>query len=131
MYDSRNQITTVLNRWRNPGDITDVPKAIRNDVANTYISSRFLEDGSYLRLKAITLSYRFNSDFLRRMAISNASLYVTGQNVLTFTKYTGFDPEVSTYGNDGNSNVKNIAQGIDYGAYPQSKAFIIGLNVTF
>ncbi len=131
MYDSRNQTTVTLNRWQKPGDITDVPRAIRNDVANTYISSRFLEDGSYLRLKAITLSYRFNSDFLRRMAISNASLYVTGQNVLTFTKYTGFDPEVSTYGNDGNSNVKNIAQGIDYGAYPQSKAFIIGLNVTF
>lgn len=131
MYDSRNQTTVTLNRWQKPGDITDVPRAIRNDVANTYISSRFLEDGSYLRLKAITLSYRFNSDFLRRMAISNASLYVTGQNVLTFTKYTGFDPEVSTYGNDGNSNVKNIAQGIDYGAYPQSKAFIIGLNVIF
>ena len=131
MYDSRNQTITVLNRWKNPGDITGVPKAIRNDVANTYISSRFLEDGSYLRLKAVTLSYRFNSDFLRRIAISNASIYVTGQNVLTFTKYTGFDPEVSTYGNDGNSNVKNIAQGIDYGAYPQSKSFIIGLNVTF
>ncbi len=131
MYDSRNQTTTVLNRWKAPGDVTDVPKALRNDVANTYISSRFVEDGSYLRLKAITLSYRFNSDFLKRMAISNASLYVTGQNVLTFTKYTGFDPEVSTYGNDANSNVKNIAQGIDYGAYPQSKAFIIGLNVAF
>ncbi|HRQ51994.1 MAG TPA: TonB-dependent receptor, partial [Agriterribacter sp.] len=131
MYDSRNQTTVVLNRWQNPGDVTDVPRAIRNNVANTYISSRFLEDGSYLRLKAITLSYRFTGDFLRRMAVSNASLYVTGQNVLTFTSYTGFDPEVSTYGNDGNSNVKNIAQGIDYGAYPQSRAFIIGLNLTF
>lgn len=131
MYDSRNQTTVVLNRWQKSGDITDVPRAIRNDVANTYISSRFLEDGSYLRLKAVTLSYRFSSDFLRRLSVGNASLYVTGQNVLTFTKYTGFDPEVSTYGNDSNSNVKNIAQGIDYGAYPQSKAFIIGLNVSF
>lgn len=131
MYDSRNQTTAVLRRWRNPGDRTDVPRAIRNDVANSYISSRFVENGSYLRLKAVTLSYRFAENLIRRAGMSQASVYVTGHNLLTFTKYTGFDPEVSTYGNDSNSNIKNIAQGIDYGAYPQSRVLIIGLNVTF
>ena len=131
MYDSRNQTTVVLNRWKQAGDITDVPKAIRNDTYNTYVSSRFVEDGSYLRLKQATLSYRFSNDLIKRIGMSNASLYITGQNILTFTKYTGFDPEVSSYGNDGNYSTKNIAQGIDYGAYPQAKSFIVGLNVTF
>lgn len=131
MYDSRNQTTVVLNRWKQPGDITDVPKAIRNDTYNTYISSRFVEDGSYLRLKQATLSYQFAGDLLRKIRMSNASIYITGQNILTFTKYTGFDPEVSSYGNNNDNSVKNIAQGIDYGAYPQAKSFIIGLNIMF
>lgn len=129
MYDSRNQSSKVLNRWTQPGEITDVPRALKDDTHNSLISTRFLEDGSYLRLKSLTLAYRLGG--LKRLGISNTSMYVTGNNILTFTKYTGFDPEVNSYGNDQNSNAKNIGMGIDYGAYPQTKSFIVGLNVSF
>jgi len=126
MFDSKNQSVDVLNRWQNPGDITDMPRAVGNgNVDNVRNSTRFIEDGSYLRLKSVTLSYAILHNNAKFKAIRNLSVYVTGQNLLTFTKYSGFDPEVNAFGNSSTSI------GIDYGTYPQSRTIIVGLNVEF
>ena len=126
MFDSKNQSVDVLNRWTQPGDITDVPRAIGGGtVDNVRNSTRFIEDGSYIRLKALTLSYKAIENNPKIKAIKRLSVYVTGQNLLTFTKYSGFDPEVNAYG------MSATELGIDYGTYPQAITMIVGLNVEF
>ncbi|MDH6306833.1 TonB-linked SusC/RagA family outer membrane protein [Parabacteroides sp. PF5-5] len=121
MYDLKNQSTEVLKRWRTPGQITDVPKAGFNLQPSTY----FIEDGSYLRLKDISLSYNFRGGILNKLGVSRLQPYVTARNLLTITKYDGMDPEVNQWGSNG------AVQGIDWGTYPHSKSFVFGLNVEF
>lgn len=121
MYDGKNQSTSVLNRWRIPGQLTDIPKA-EFDMKN---SSYFIEDGSYLRVKDISLSYNFSNAFLKRWGITRLQPYFTATNLLTWTNYSGMDPEVNQWGSSGS------VQGIDWGTYPQSKSFVFGLNVEF
>ena len=136
MKDSRNQSTDVLGRWKNPGDVTRIPGVSLASNDNTAISTRFLEDGSYLRFKTITLAYRIDEKLLDKIGVSNASVYVSGQNLITLTKYKGFDPEVSSFGggatNPDNrylSDNRNVSLGVDYGAYPQAKVFLFGINI--
>lgn len=121
MWDGKNQSTEVLRRWRIPGQITDVPKAGYNIKNSTY----FVEDGSYLRVKDITLSYNITAAKLRKLGISRLQPYFTASNLLTWTSYSGMDPEVNQWGNNG------AVQGIDWGTYPQSKSFVFGINVEF
>ncbi|MDR3285914.1 MAG: TonB-dependent receptor [Prevotellaceae bacterium] len=121
MYDGKNQSTRVLDRWRVPGQITNVPKA-GFDIKN---SSYFVEDGSYLRVKDITFSYNFKSNFLKKIGVNRLQPYFTVSNLLTWTKYTGMDPEVNQWGNSG------AVQGIDWGTYPHSKLYVFGINVEF
>lgn len=130
MKDSRNQSTAVLGRWQKPGDITNIPGVSANSNDNSQISTRFLENGSYLRFKTITLSYRFNPGLIQKIGLGSASVYVSAQNLFTITKYKGFDPEVSTYGNDTNTSNRNTALGVDYGAYPQAKVILFGVNLS-
>lgn len=126
MFDSKNQSVDVLERWQNPGDITDMPRAVGGgNVDNVNNSTRFIEDGSYIRLKSVTLSYTVLKNNPRVKAIRNLSVYVTGQNLLTLTKYTGFDPEVNSFGSSA------VSMGVDYGTYPQSRSIVFGLNVEF
>jgi len=124
MYDDKNQSTAVLDRWERPGMVTYMPKATTTK-DNLKPSTRFVEDGSYLRLKTLTISYNFAGKLLKKMNISRLQPYLTAQNLFTLTKYKGFDPEVSQYGGSATT------QGIDYGTYPQSKSYIIGFNVEF
>lgn len=121
MYDGKNQITDVLRRWRIPGQITDVPKAGFDMKNSTY----FIEDGSYLRVKDITLSYDFSGKWMRKLHLTKLQPYFTVTNLLTWTKYSGMDPEVNQWGNSG------AVQGIDWGTYPQTKTFTLGVNVVF
>ena len=121
MYNGMNQSTRVLNRWRIPGQITDVPKAGVDMKTSAY----FIEDGSYLRLKDISLSYDITGKWMKKAGITKLQPYFTATNLLTWTSYKGYDPEVNQYGNSG------TVQGIDYGTYPQSKSFIFGVNVEF
>jgi hypothetical protein len=114
MNDFKNQSTAVLDRWTTPGQVTNVPKA--GSSSALFISDRFVEDGTYVRLKAVTLGYNFK----KALGFNNINLYVTGQNLFTITNYSGFDPEV-------NSNGGSII-GIDYGVYPQVRTFIVGLK---
>lgn len=123
MFDSKNQSTDVLRRWTPDNPNTDIPKAGNMD--NVRNSTRFVENGSYLRLKAVTLSYRLDTDMLSKAKINKASVYVTGQNLLTFTKYSGFDPEVNAFGRSATE------LGIDYGTYPQARTIIVGVNLEF
>lgn len=122
-----NQTTDVLRRWQKPGDITDIPRATLEPVAadNKRVSSRFIEDGSYLRIKNVTLGYTFNKELMQRIHISSLRLYVSAQNLFTFTRYSGLDPEVNYGGND-------TAQiGTDFFTFPQARTFTAGLNLKF
>lgn len=123
MFDSKNQSIAVLDRWKKPGDITDIPRS--GNINNVRNSSRFIEDGSYLRLKSITLSYKVFDKTSKVKFIKDMSVYVTGRNLITLTRYSGFDPEVNAFGTSA------VEQGIDYGTYPQSRSVVLGLNVEF
>lgn len=126
MFDSKNQSVDVLRRWTPDNRNTDIPRAAgAGNVDNVRNSTRFIEDGSYLRLKSVTLSYDFSGDRLKRLGIEKLSVYSTGQNILTFTKYSGFDPEVNAFGRSATE------LGIDYGTYPQARTLTVGANVEF
>lgn len=122
-----NQTTDVLRRWKKPGDITDIPRATLESVAadNKRVSSRFIEDGSYLRIKNVTLGYSFNKELLERVHVSSLRLYVSAQNLFTFTKYSGLDPEVNYGGND------TYQVGTDFFTFPQARSLTVGLNLKF
>ena len=121
MYDGKNQSTKVLDRWRVPGQITNVPKAGWN-IKN---SSYFVEDGSYLRVKSVSLSYDVPRKIISKLGINRLQPYFTASNLLTWTSYSGMDPEVNQYGNNG------AVQGIDWGTYPLNRSFVFGLKLEF
>jgi TonB-linked SusC/RagA family outer membrane protein len=129
MSSANNASTAVLHRWENPGDVTNVPKAIfgdpgaANSVPNSSISSRFVESGAFFRLKAATLSYKVVTDGLQHIGVNSIRVYVTAQNLFTITQYKGYNPEVNQQGTSAS------ALGIDYGTYPQARTYIIGFNV--
>jgi hypothetical protein len=125
MIDPKNQSTAVNNRWRQPGDITDIPRSSFGNINNSRISTRFIEDASYVRLKALTLGYDLGENVLKKLSMSSLKIYVTGENLLTFTNYTGFDPEVNAFGG------ANVERGIDFGSYPQSRTILVGMNFSF
>jgi hypothetical protein len=122
-----NQTTAVLRRWRQPGDITDVPRATvlgYNNNANLK-SNRFIEDGSFLRIKNVNLSYDLPKDLLTKIKLSNAKVYLTVQNLWTFTNYSGMDPDVNFAGSS------NRYIGTDFFTYPQARTVTIGLSTNF
>ena len=123
----QNNLTTVLNRWRSvdqPGDGI-VPRAnSRTTGQNNAISSRWVEDGSFLRIQNITLGYKIPQMFLEKVKIQSARIYLSAQNPVTWSKYLGYNPEVSGY--EG-----ALTGGVDYGSYPLANTFIIGLNLGF
>ena len=123
MYNGSNQITDVLRRWRVPGQVTDIPKA--GELDNLRASTRWVEDGSYLKIKNITLSYDFSGPWLKeKLNISRIQPYITLDNTITFTNYSGYDPEMSQY-------TSATSMGIDWGTYPNVKTVTFGVNVDF
>ncbi|QHS59056.1 SusC/RagA family TonB-linked outer membrane protein [Chitinophaga agri] len=128
MYDSKNQSTEVLRRWRAAGQVTDIPRATNGDVTNSRTSSRFVENGSFLRMKSATLSYNLPQRALSTLHLSRLMVYATAQNLFTITKYKGFDPEVNAYAGDA---ANGVTLGIDYGTYPVARTFVLGLNLSF
>ncbi|SCD19933.1 SusC/RagA family [Proteiniphilum saccharofermentans] len=116
-----NQRREILNRWTPTNTNTSVPRA-RVTVDPLLLQSDWLiEDGSYMRVKTMTLGYTFGN--VRFM--NSLRLYVTGQNLFTITNYSGFDPEVNSQGNS------NLQLGVDYNAYPSAKAVLFGVNISF
>ncbi|PQJ76614.1 SusC/RagA family TonB-linked outer membrane protein [Polaribacter glomeratus] len=121
-----NSTTEVLNAWTPSNTNTNVPSA---KVRANDISSRFVYDGSYIRLKNIALGYTLPSDITKKLGMDNVRLSVSGQNLLTFTDYPGLDPEVS-YKASGSQN-SNVNQGFDYGNYPNIQSVSFSLNLKF
>ena len=123
-----NQTRDQLNRWQNPGDVTMVPQARLNlsgSIPNAIAaSSRYIEDGSYLRLKTVSFGYNIPETALRRFKMNSLRIYVLGQNLATITNYSGWDPEVNTDYRAGNRN-----QGGDFYAAPQIKTISFGINI--
>ena len=119
-----NQTTDQLNRWQKPGDITDVPQARLFGSNGTGNSSRYLSSGDYVRLKTATLSYVFDKALISPLHLSNARIFFTGVNLLTFTKYTGADPEVNADYIAG-----NIGQGNDFYSAPQLRTYTLGVTL--
>jgi TonB-dependent starch-binding outer membrane protein SusC len=123
-YD--NQTREILSRWQKPGDITNEPQ-LRFLLGNgTSASSRYIDDGDYVRVKNITLGYTFPQSLISRLRLSSARIYATGVNLFTITNYNGWDPEVNTDYRAGNRN-----QGADFYAAPQIRNISIGLNLGF
>ncbi len=122
MLTGANQIKDVVRRWRVPGMITDVPKA--GEVDNLRTSSRWIEDGSYLKIKNITLAYDIKHPALRRANIARIQPYITLDNMITFTKYSGYDPEMSQY-------TSATSMGVDWGTYPCVRSVVFGVNIDF
>jgi len=120
MLSLGNQSTKVLDRWEYDGQQTEIPRALYNDViGNSDFSTRWIEDGSYLRLKNVSLSYNIPNEFL---VFKNAQFYISGTNLLTLSNYLGYDPEFAF-------SSAHVTQGIDYGLTPQSRQFVIGIKL--
>lgn len=124
-----------LDRWQNPGDVTSVPRAVLFDIPRPGLdystggageSSRFLSDGSYVRLKTVTLGYNLPTSLVNKAFLQSTRIYFSAVNLLTFTDYKGWDPEVNADYLAG-----NIGQGNDFYSAPQAKTYTFGVNVTF
>ncbi len=124
----------VLNAWTPTNTNTDVPRAISGDPNNnSRTSDRFIESGSYMRVKNLSIGYSIPAPILSKFTantLTRARIYVSSQNLLTFTGYTGLDPEIGVNGGAGDTS-KLLTNGIDYGQYPQPRTLLIGLNIGF
>ena len=119
MASAHNQTASVKYRWTGYGTSTSMPRAVYGDPNhNARISDRFVENGSYLRVKNITLGYTFPKTLLKKANIDSARIFLSCENALTLTNYSGFDPEVGI-------------NGIDWNIYPLSRTFSLGLNFNF
>lgn len=118
-----NQFASYANRWTPENPESDIPAATKS-ASNNVISSRIIEDGSYLRLKTVTLGYTFPKTLIAKAKLSNARVYVAAQNLWTWTSYSGYDPEVS---------VRNSAltPGLDFSSYPRAFTLSFGVNLGF
>ena len=139
---SQNQLTRVLNRWHSPTDPGNgiVPRANGSTTGlNNAISSRWVEDASYLRINNVSLGYQLPKRWMQQSKIQQARLYISIQNLYTWTKYLNYNPEVSNYesatpvqNNTGGTVAGSpLTSGVDYGAYPLARTYTIGINVGF
>jgi len=118
-----NQYASYANRWTPENPYSDIPAATTSS-SNRVISSRVVEDGSFLRLKTVTLGYTFPKTLIAKAKLSNARIYIAAQNLWTWTSYSGYDPEVS---------VRNSAltPGLDFSSYPRAYSLSLGVNLGF
>jgi len=123
-----NEAYVALNHWRNPGDITDIPRPVWGDnVSNgsTMVQSQNVERADFLKVRNLSLGYTLRNEFLRRANIASMRFYTQVFNALTITGYTGADPEISSMGDT------NLAPGVDRNTVPQARTIAFGVNVTF
>ncbi len=124
MTNNNNQSQAVNYRWRKEGDVTTIPRAMYGNASNynTLVSDRFVENGSFLRLNYLQLSYAFDSKFTKKIGLNGLDFYISANNLFILTKYTGVDPEVG-YGGYGAA--------VDNGQTPRAKSYTFGFNVKF
>ncbi|MFA4867104.1 MAG: TonB-dependent receptor [Pedobacter sp.] len=118
-----NQFATYANRWTFENQNSNIPRA-KGQGPSGYYSSRTLEDGSYLRLKTVALSYSLPSVLTKKLKVEDISIYASAQNLFTWTNYSGMDPEVSTRNSA-------LTPGLDYSSYPRMKIFTLGFKTSF
>jgi TonB-linked SusC/RagA family outer membrane protein len=118
-----NNSVEALQRWQKPGDITNIPRASFINQNYNNFSTQYIEDASFLRIRTVTLGYTLKP---KSTVITSCRFYFTVQNLYVFTKYTGFDPEVSSTGSGDPRTA-----GYDYAAYPQPRTFLFGFNLSF
>ena len=125
-----NYSRQILDRWTGEGTSNRIPRVTYGDVGNWQFSDLYLQDGDYIRLQNLTLGYDFKR-LISWKGISKLRLYVQAQNLLTFTKYDGMDPEIGSYnGTNGNSSDSWVS-GVDMGYYPHPRTFLVGMNIAF
>jgi TonB-dependent starch-binding outer membrane protein SusC len=118
------------NRWTGPGSTNEFPRASWDGSGNNArFSSRFLEDGSYTRLKNVQLGYNVPASILGKVRLTSLRVYFSATNLLTFTKYSGMDPEMTV--SDNARAEGDLASGMDWGTYPSAKTYNLGINLTF
>ena len=122
LHNDYNRSTAILDSWTPENQNTEVAQIGKGESVS--LIDRYIEDASFLRLKNVTLAYNFNERVLSRLPFSSLRMYVSGQNLWISTNYTGTNPQASV-------NSSPVAQGIDWGAYPLSRIYTVGLNVTF
>ena len=124
MYNTDNQSVSTNWRWRKDGDVTPMPRAMYGSTAayNYLGSDRYVEDASFVRFQYFQLTYRVPSKLLKPLGLNSLSVYLSGNNLFCWTKYSGTDPEHS---------VKSYSYAIDESNTPRSKSFTVGLNVSF
>lgn len=121
-----NQSVNVINRWSPTNPSNSVPRATDTDPnANRRISTRFIEDGSFVRLRNISLGYTFPQKWLKRWGINNVRAYISAQNLVTWTDYSGYDPEIGSF------NQNPLINGVENGRYPIARSYTTGLSVNF
>ncbi|AVR47417.1 SusC/RagA family TonB-linked outer membrane protein [Christiangramia fulva] len=125
MYGWDNQSMATLSRWRNPGDETDIPRAVYGAGYNWLGSDRYVEDASFLRFRSATISYSFADRVLENLNLKDLRVYLTADNIITFTSYRGQDPEVSMRGGDP------FGIAIDYSRTPPTRRFTLGISTRF
>lgn len=121
---SKNNSTAALERWTPDNPTNKYPRANALPYSNV-LSDVQVEDGSYLRVKDVTLSYSLPQSLLKKLTLNKVRWYVSAKNIYTLTNYTGYDPEVSRFSND------NLSMGADYGSYPRSRVYMAGVNILF
>jgi hypothetical protein len=126
MYGYDNQSTVVLRRWRNPGDVTDIPRALYRSGYNWLGSDRYVQNASFVRLQSVTLRYNFGKRILDKLGIRSAGCYITAENLYTWTKYIGQNPDVSMKGDND-----PFAYPVDNALTPPAKNFLIGITASF
>jgi hypothetical protein len=120
------QTREVLNRWTPANTNTDMPRAVFGDPNNNRrVSDRWIEDGSFLRIKSVVLGYTLPRSIVDRVRMNNIRLYASAQNLFTFTNYSGLDPEVNTFSGS------NTSLGTDFLTFPQARTITFGVNVGF
>ena len=118
-----NRPDLYLNRWTGEGTSNEVPRASSEATNNQLFSSFYVEDGSFLRIQNVQVGYSIPTKFLEKMGLEQFRLYFAVNNVYTFTKYNGYNPDVS--------NANPVASGVDLGQYPNTRSFTTGINVSF
>jgi len=119
-----NQMAYVIDRWVGPGTSTTVPRVTTEATRNTVLSDYYVEDGSFIRLRNIQLGYTIPKKFTKKLKVESFRLYVSANNLVTLTKYQGFDPDIGP-------TAGTLSAGVDYGFYPQARTIMGGLNVKF
>ncbi|UZR98818.1 SusC/RagA family TonB-linked outer membrane protein [Chondrinema litorale] len=121
---NNNISVDALDYWRQPGDITDTPKPTIGQSTNGLVSTRWIEDGSFFRIRDVTLGFTLPENMSSKVKVNMLRMYLQVQNLYNFTSYSGYDPEINVYENRGSMI------GADYASYPRARTYLFGLNIT-